>query len=121
LHNGTECKVLSRRGIFHNVTERKQAEADRARLLAILEEAPDFIGTFTADGKVLWLNRALRKLRNLGEKSDLSQQKIGDFHPAWANHLLAEALPTVYLEGRKRRAQRRRARSPGIPHRGCAP
>jgi diguanylate cyclase (GGDEF)-like protein/PAS domain S-box-containing protein len=97
-HNVTERKVLSRRGIFHNVTERKEAEADRARLLAILEEAPDFIGTFTPRGKVLWLNRAFRKLRNL-EEADLGKFSLVDLHPAWANHLLTAALPSVLSSG----------------------
>ncbi len=91
--------VVSRRGIFHDVTERKRAEAERSRLLAILEEAPDFINTFTPDGKVLWLNRAFRKLRNVDEKSDLSQLKIAELHPLWANQILAQALPTVLSTG----------------------
>ena len=92
-------KVLSRRGIFHNVTERKQAEAERARLLAILEEAPDFIGTTTLDGKVMWINRAWRRLLNLEEKSDVSQMRTIDLYPEWVNQILAEAIPTVISAG----------------------
>ena len=96
LQNG---EVVSRRGIFHDVTERRRAEAERSRLLAILEEAPDFINTFAPDGKVLWLNRAFRKLRDVDEKSDLSELKIAELHPLWANQILAQALPTVLSTG----------------------
>ena len=95
----TQRKVLSRRGIFHNVTERKQAEAERARLLAILEEAPDFIGTTTLDGKVMWINRAWRRLLNLEEKSDVSQMRTIDLYPEWVNQILEEAIPTVISSG----------------------
>jgi diguanylate cyclase (GGDEF)-like protein/PAS domain S-box-containing protein len=91
--------VVSRRGIFHNVTERKQGEAERARLLAILEEAPDFIATFTPKGNVLWMNRAWRRLIDLEEDSGLNQWKVGDLHAAQANQALERALPTVLSSG----------------------
>jgi diguanylate cyclase (GGDEF)-like protein/PAS domain S-box-containing protein len=91
--------VVSRRGIFHNVTERKQSEAERARLLAILEDAPDFIATFTPEGKVLWMNRAWRRLINLEDKSGPSQLRISDLHPWRANQILEQALPTVIGSG----------------------
>lgn len=92
-------KVVSRRGIFHNVTERKQGEAERARLMALLEEAPDFIGSSTPEGEVLWINRAFRRLRNLGETHDFSGMKTTDFHPQWANRVIEKALPTVLSSG----------------------
>jgi diguanylate cyclase (GGDEF)-like protein/PAS domain S-box-containing protein len=95
----TQGKILSRRGIFHDVTERKQAEAERARLLAILEEAPDFVGTTTPDGKVMWINRAWRRLLNLDEKSDVSQMRTIDLYPEWVNQILEEAIPTVISSG----------------------
>jgi diguanylate cyclase (GGDEF)-like protein/PAS domain S-box-containing protein len=92
--------VISRRGIFHDVTERKQAEAETARLLAILEEAPDFIATFTPDGKMLWANRAFRRLRNLEDGCDFSRLKISDFYPEWANHKMSNlAIPQVLASG----------------------
>jgi PAS domain S-box-containing protein len=91
--------VVSRRGIFHNVTERKHGEADRARLLALLEEAPDYIGSSTPEGKVLWINRAFRNLRSLPENYDFSQMRTTDFHPPWANQIILDVLPTVLSAG----------------------
>ncbi len=92
-------RVVSRRGIFHNVTERKQGEAERARLMALLEEAPDFIGSVTPDGGILWVNRAFRSLRNLKATGDFSGMKLGDFHPPWAKQVLEKAFPMVLSSG----------------------
>jgi diguanylate cyclase (GGDEF)-like protein/PAS domain S-box-containing protein len=91
--------VVSRRGIFRNVTERKRAESERSQLLAILEEAPDFIATFTLGRNMLWANRAFRRLRDLPDDFDFAQLKISDFQPQWATEMTETALSAVLAQG----------------------
>jgi diguanylate cyclase (GGDEF)-like protein/PAS domain S-box-containing protein len=93
-------KPFSTRGIYRDVTEKKRADAERARLISILEEAPDFIGSATLDGKVQSANRAFRQLRNLPDNADLSQISIAGVHPEWGNRKLQEeAIPTALKSG----------------------
>lgn len=91
--------VVSRRGIFHDVTARLEGEEERARLLALLEEAPDFIASIAPDGRVLWVNRAFRQLRQLGPAPDFSGLRLSDFHPAWARDSLGRAIPVASSSG----------------------
>ncbi|MBI4770135.1 MAG: PAS domain S-box protein, partial [Chloroflexi bacterium] len=66
--------------IKQDITERKEAEQAQQRLISILEATPDFVGTATPDGQVLYYNRAA--------------------HPQWAARIvLEEAIPTVMREG----------------------
>ena len=44
-------------GIHIDITERKQAEETRARLIAILDATPDFVAIATADFKTLYMNQ----------------------------------------------------------------
>ncbi len=93
-------KPFSTRGIYRDVTDKKRADAERGRLLSILEEAPDFIGSATLEGKVQSANRAFRKLRNLPDNADLSKFSMTDVHPEWGNRkLLEEAIPTALKSG----------------------
>ncbi|HZK14302.1 MAG TPA: PAS domain S-box protein, partial [Desulfobaccales bacterium] len=48
--------------INRDITGQKQAEAGRARLAAILEATSDLVGTADLKGRVLYLNRAGRKM-----------------------------------------------------------
>ena len=120
----TQRKVLSRRSIFHNVTERKQAEAERARLLAILEEAPDFVATTTPDGKVMWINRAWRrsaqpgrKVRREPDEDHRSLPGMGEPNPR-RGHSHGDQFR--HMEGRGGAARSQWTRGSGVPnHRGA--
>jgi PAS domain S-box-containing protein len=79
---------------------RRQAEAARSQLVAILDATPDFVGTADAAGQALYLNRAARKILGVGADEDISQVKIGNSHPPWAaNLVLQEGVPTAVREG----------------------
>jgi PAS domain S-box-containing protein len=57
-------------GIVVDITERKEAERDRAALAAALQHSPDFIGTTDLNGRVQFLNLAGMQavgLRNIAE------------------------------------------------------
>jgi PAS domain S-box-containing protein len=83
-------------GIVIDISDRKQVEAEQARLLAILEGTSDFIGTADPEGRILYVNRAWRNLLNL----DRGETNIVDHHPAWALEIIAnQALPEAARSG----------------------
>ncbi|MFL5351399.1 PAS domain S-box protein [Archangium sp.] len=73
--------------------------AEQRRLTAILEATPDLVGTFDAAGRLLYLNRAGRRLLGLDEEQ-LTRSTLVDLHPEWAaSLLLREGIPTAIREG----------------------
>lgn len=85
---------------IQDISRRKEAEAAWARLAAILEQTPDFVGTATPDGRVLYCNRSARRLLGIGENEDVSNLRIADGHPEWASKIvLEEGIPTAMREG----------------------
>jgi PAS domain S-box-containing protein len=87
--------------VSRDITERKRSEQTQARLAAILEAAPDFIGF--ADAKsthILYVNRAGRKMTGLGQDEDVTNLKIADVHPEWTNQMMRDKiLPTATRDG----------------------
>jgi diguanylate cyclase (GGDEF)-like protein/PAS domain S-box-containing protein len=93
-------KPFSTRGIYRDVTENKRTDAERARLVSIIEEAPDYIGSATLSGKVQSANRAFRHLRDLPDDADLSHLSMTDVHPEWGiRKILEEAIPAALKSG----------------------
>jgi PAS domain S-box-containing protein len=88
-------------GVFWDITERKQAEAQRERLAALVEASPDFIGF--ADPKttqIQYINKHGRRMCGIGEDEDVGKLKISDLHPAWMNKRMAEVvLPAAVRDG----------------------
>ncbi len=83
-----------------DVTERKQAEAERSRLVNILEATNDFVAIATLQGSMVYINKAGRSMLGYGEDEDMSNLRIPDTHPAWVNELMGrEAIPTVMQKG----------------------
>ncbi|MGR3278056.1 PAS domain S-box protein [Acaryochloris marina NIES-2412] len=85
--------------IARDISDRKRLEQEQARLTAVLEATPDYIGIATTTGEILWHNQQLRALR-----SDLEQhpdhRSIADCHPDWVNQIIVEeALPTAIENG----------------------
>ena len=76
--------------INRDITGQKQAEAGRARLAAILEATSDLVGTADLEGRVLYLNRAGRKMLGIGVDEDVSGLIGKDLHPEWAWDLIRE-------------------------------
>jgi PAS domain S-box-containing protein len=87
-------------GILIDISERKRIEAEQKRLLAILENTLDFIGTADPTGKTLYLNRAWRNLLNLDHEEAVKQLNISQCHPDWAlEMILNQALPEAMRSG----------------------
>jgi len=87
-------------GVVEDITERRQANAERERLLRIIEEAPDFIATSDMQAHLKYLNNAGARLVGLPEEFDLTGLEIKDMHPAWGTKLvLEEGIPAVLEKG----------------------
>lgn len=85
---------------IRDITERKRAEAERERLIAILEATTDLVGIADVHGLALYLNRAGRRMLGIGEDEDVSGMPIGQFHPAWAREIvLNEGIPAAIRDG----------------------
>ena len=83
-------EVVGVMGMLADITERKQAEAGRARLAAILEATSDMVGTANREGRVLYINRAGRKMLEIGEDEDVTGLTVTDLQPEWADRFIRE-------------------------------
>jgi PAS domain S-box-containing protein len=93
---GAERQAVRFSGIAIDITERKQAEWERARLTAAVQHSPDFIGVTDIDGNVLFLNRAGQKMVGLRDDADARSRTAFDFLAEEERHILRdEILPTV--------------------------
>ena len=92
----TVCRV-----VISDITERKRAEQTQARLVAILDATPDFVGFADArDGHIYYINPAGRKMVGVGAQEDVTRLKIADVHPEWTNKLFRdEIIPTAIRDG----------------------
>jgi len=77
-------------GTIKNITAQEEAEAERNRLLSILESSTDMISNATPDGTILYLNAAGRKILGLDPDADVSQMKIFATIPEWVQRRLME-------------------------------
>jgi len=79
--------------ISRDIRDRKEAEADRDRLLAILEATTDFISTSSTEGEISYINRSGREILGIERDRPLEGCRLSHLHPAWAyNILMQEAL-----------------------------
>ncbi|MGE5659714.1 MAG: PAS domain S-box protein [Actinomycetota bacterium] len=86
-------------GYIRDITDSKKTEADNQRLLAILENTSDLIGTADVTGKALYLNRAWRNLLE-NDEAKLANLEIPTFHPKWAlDIVLNQGLPEAMRSG----------------------
>lgn len=97
----TLCQIhLNNRPVLlagvRDISDRKLLEQQQARLLSILEAAPDHIGMASPDGTVIWNNRQAKLLRGLPLDVDVTQSKIETYHPQWAFEMIQqEGIPTA--------------------------
>lgn len=88
-------------GVVKDISDRKQAEKEQARLLAILEATSDFIGTASPNGQVLYLNQSARQMLGLTPEEAITDRNITQSHPTWVNQIIAnESLPETTQSGR---------------------
>jgi diguanylate cyclase (GGDEF)-like protein/PAS domain S-box-containing protein len=82
------------------VINHKKAEEAKTRLSEITETTTDLVGTATVDGRILYINKAGRKVLGIGENEDISNMRVSDCHPKWASDLIMnEGIPDAIREG----------------------
>ena len=87
-------------GLGWSVSRRAQAETESSRLLAILEATSDFVGTCDLDGRILYQNSALLRLRGRSGLAAVRGMPVQDLLPAWAAEKRAsESVPTALRDG----------------------
>lgn len=84
----------------YELLERKQAEDERAKLIAIIEATTDIVAMSTIDEKLHYLNSAARQLFGLSEQEDFRNFTVADCHPHWAYEIIKnQGIPTAIQEG----------------------
>ena len=87
-------------GIHIDITERKQAEETKARLIAILDATPDFVAISDADFTTIYMNSAGRRMLGIGEDENLTGRWIGRTYPERIRKLIFDdAIPTARRDG----------------------
>ena len=77
-----------------------EAEAERTKLIAILEATPDIVATVSLDERICYLNSAARQVFGLGENDDCTNLTICDVQPDWVYEILCnEGYPTAVRDG----------------------
>ena len=94
-------------GLVQDITERRQAEEERRKLAALIENSPDFIGTGSLEGQAQIVNPAGRAIVGLDSPAQVSQTRILDYvmeedRPTFQQHVLAFVLREGQWEGETR-------------------
>lgn len=99
-HRGSSGSIEFFSTIAMDISEQERVKEERLRLVAILEETPDFVATADTQGRVLYYNRAARRILGIGPDEEISNIQIRETHPEWASRLiLDEGLPTAARVG----------------------
>ncbi len=95
-----EGKTVYVYGVLQDITERKQAEAERAHLLTIMESTSDLVATAGPDTRIMFINQAGRRLLGWGPGVDPSARRIREAHPRWAFEILnTTGMPAAIRDG----------------------
>jgi PAS domain S-box-containing protein len=94
---GRPCRWV---GTITDITERRQAEDKLKGLVAILEGTSDLVATATPGGRLLYMNKAGRRMVGIAEGDDIDDLPIASFHPEWAAKVVAnEGIPAAARDG----------------------
>ncbi|MFW6358450.1 MAG: PAS domain S-box protein [Chroococcales cyanobacterium] len=92
--------VIGFRGAGLSITERKQAEEERQKLVTLIESASDFIGLSSLEGQPLFLNQAGQKLLGIKNMETFSKMRIFDaLMPEDVQTFSEIILPTLMSQG----------------------
>lgn len=97
--SGASRKATRFSGVVLDITERKEAERERARLITVVQNSPYFIGVSDLQGNVLFVNQAGRKLVGLPDVAAGKCKKITEYIPAEDEALLQEKILPAIVSG----------------------
>ena len=96
--NGTPYAIC---GMSNDITDRKQAEAEKHKMAALIESSSDFVAMATLEGRPFFINQAGRQLVGLDSVEAVQQIHIKDTHPPQDYEKIEqEILPEVKKEGK---------------------
>ncbi len=82
-----------------NLKEKEAASMQTRRLIAVIDSTPDLIAMSSAQGKISYLNRAARKIFDLGERP-VSEMTEGGMYPSWAQDIVTRiGIPSALAHG----------------------
>ncbi|MCW8193984.1 PAS domain S-box protein [Proteobacteria bacterium 005FR1] len=93
---GRACRMI---GAMFDLSERKQAELERVRLHALVENSSDFIGIADAEGNPIFVNPAGRKMVGLEPDAPVRGLTIEDFYPPDQWPLVRNTVVPALLKG----------------------
>ncbi|MEM9594689.1 MAG: PAS domain S-box protein [Acidobacteriota bacterium] len=96
---GADGAVLGTRSLFVDITERKRLEQAHARAMAVVGETTDFVAMVDRDGRVLYFNRAARRILGLGEREDIARVNLEDVYTVESAPRLASGLGVAEARG----------------------
>lgn len=86
--------------ITRDVTDSRQMEEERSKLIALIEESSDFVGIADLQGNLQYHNRSAKRMVGLPENYDLSDMTISQMHPEWViKKINQEILPAAFENG----------------------
>ena len=96
-----EGRIVGASKILRDMTDRRRAEADRMRLVTLVENSPDFIGICDLGGVPYFVNHAGLQMVGLDSVEQARRQSLTDFfYPDDRARIVDEFLPSVLEHGR---------------------
>lgn len=85
---------------FRDVTERKQAEEEHQKLVALVENSSDLIGVTTLHGQVLFINNAGKELLGIDDSVDIKSLTPQDYWTEADYHHFQETIWPLIRSGK---------------------
>ncbi len=93
-------RLVGTSAVFRDVTEVRRAEHVRARLVATLEASTDVVAIISSDRKLLFLNRAGRRLIGLADDDDMHTVHTSRLRSADEDQrVVTEIIPAALRDG----------------------
>ncbi|ACC81705.1 PAS domain-containing sensor histidine kinase [Nostoc punctiforme] len=93
-------QVIGVASMVLDITERKQAEEEQQKFVALIENSSDFIGIASMEGQVLYVNPAGLKMVGLNSLEAAKTKSMDDFHsPEAFAELIQQILPLMSQHG----------------------
>lgn len=100
-----KCSVTKNENIIHYLGKDISTQVIHKyfdkKIASIAKETPDFVGIADLFGNALFVNDHGKFMVGMDTNFDVTQLKVGYFHPKWAeNELLNVAIPTAMSQGK---------------------